>query len=127
MIVGYSNGGMELLTFDQNSISWQGLPGRPRAVIGLTISGDGKLFFIGTAEGSLEVWDADQLRGALRTFPAHKGGVRALAASPDGKLLVSSGADNTVRLWETETGKVGASFKPARPRASRTPRMAAES
>ncbi len=84
--------------------SIQTLQGHSKAVVGISLSSDGKFLAGGYADSTIILWDA--LSGLkMATFTGHKGQVTSLDFSPDGKQLISGSTDRTVKLWDIDGKK----------------------
>ncbi len=84
--------------------SIQTLNGHTKAVVGISLSGDGKLLATGSGDNSIIIWDAITYKQLIK-IEGHKGQVTTLDFSPDGKTLVSGSTDKTLRLWNMADGK----------------------
>ena len=85
-------------------------PRRPKPVLRVAFSPDGKLLATASADGAVALVDTAtgaEARALTRAGPkpnAHDGALRGLAFSLDGKFLATAGSDKVARIWEIATG-----------------------
>ena len=79
------------------------LEGHSGWVLGVTVSGEGRLAVSASADQSLKVWDMESGR-ELRTLQGHSNYVSGVGVTPDGKRAVSASWDQTLKVWDVESG-----------------------
>lgn len=75
------------------------LRGHTETLLGLALSGDGKLVVSASEDQTLRVWDVPSGE-CLGVLTGHTGGVTGVATTPDGRLAISSSLDGTLRVWD---------------------------
>jgi serine/threonine protein kinase/WD40 repeat protein len=80
--------------------------GRHEGVLGLTISGDGRLLASASRDGSVKLWRLDEAREWRTLTGKAQDGILRLAFTPTGDLLASASSFYGVHLWETASGQL---------------------
>ena len=85
--------------------------GSTAAVLGLTLSPDGKRLAAACADNAARVWDftAKPAEGKTDVAPlltlTHPAAVRSIAANQNGSRIVTAADDGLIRLWDGVSGK----------------------
>lgn len=81
------------------------LLGHTEAIMGLTLTDDGKRLLTSGADRTLRVWDlSESVTGATHQTFIHPDHVTDVAASSGSEWIATSCADGFARLWNVETG-----------------------
>jgi len=79
------------------------LQGHSNWVLGVALSGNGRLAVSESYDETLKVWDLQSGR-ELRTPWGHSDAVKDMALSDDGRRAVSCSGDKTLKVWDLDRG-----------------------
>jgi len=88
----------------ENDAELRVLPGHSSWVLGVALSGNGRLAVSASYDKTLKVWDLESGR-ELRTLRGHSDAVKDVALSGDGRRAVSCSGDHTLKVWDLESGR----------------------